>query len=208
MPLTDKTLDALRDRVRGRLSDKRFAHTAGVEQSVKQLAGILLPRCTDELRVAALLHDITKEYSSEEHMALLHKHGMILSENDRHAPALLHSMTAPLVIQRDFPDFATEAVLSAVACHTTGKVGMSIFDKIVFVSDYIEEGRTYTACVAVRNRLFDMLSDGETPPLHALNAAVVAAMDNTIVSLIGRGAVVSEQTFLARNALVAENFRG
>ncbi len=208
MMLTEKAFDALRDTVRGRLSDKRFAHTVGVERTAKQLAEHLLPACSDELRAAALLHDITKEYSTQEHMALLRKHGIVLSAYDRLSPALLHSMTAPLVIQRDFPDVATENILSSVACHTTGKVGMSLFDKIIFVSDYIEEGRTYSACIAVRNRLFEMLRGGETTPLFALNCAVCAAMDNTIVTLIGRGAIVCEQTFLARNALVAENFRG
>ena len=32
-------------------------------------------------------------------------------------------------------------ILSAIACHTTGKPNMSMLDKIVFIADYIEPGR-------------------------------------------------------------------
>ncbi len=204
MKLPFGRLDALRACVQGRLGEGRFAHTLGVERACVRLGEQLLPAMTDELRVAALLHDITKEYTPEEHILLLRKYGIELTPGEQHMPALLHSRTAPLVIERDFPDVATPDVLSAVACHTAGRVGMSVFEKIVYISDYIEDGRTYPACVQVRTRLYEALSRKDTAPQDALNAAVLCAMDSTIVSLVGRGSVVSEQTFLARNALLTE----
>ena len=208
MTVSMSMLERLRDVVRGRLSEARFAHTLGVERAVVRLGRVLLPDAVEELRVAALLHDITKEYSEQEHMALLRKHGIELSEQDRRMPALLHSCTAPLVIERDFPEVATPAVLSAVACHTAGKADMSVFDKILYISDYIEDGRTYSACVQVRTLLFEALEQADVSPQEALNAAVLRALDNTIISLVNRSSIVSEQAILARNALLVENFRG
>ena len=32
-------------------------------------------------------------------------------------------------------------IISAIACHTTGKADMSVLDKIVYIADYIEPRR-------------------------------------------------------------------
>ena len=59
--LNDAALDALRERVKGTMSEKRFAHTAAVERMVVRLGELYCPELIPELRAAALLHDITKE---------------------------------------------------------------------------------------------------------------------------------------------------
>ena len=35
-----------------------------------------------------------------------------------------------------------QEILNAIACHTTGKPGMTMLEKIIFISDYIEPNRT------------------------------------------------------------------
>jgi predicted HD superfamily hydrolase involved in NAD metabolism len=205
MDVAPTALDGLRERVRRLLTPHRFAHTLGVEACVKRLGERFGLSNIGELRAAALLHDITKEYSDKEHIALLDGAGITPDAETRRMTALLHSMTAPLVIRRDFHEFATDALLSAVACHTTGKVGMSLFDKILFIADYIEDGRTYASCVAVRDRLWQALGDEAVPPESALDEAVLASLDHTVCSLVSRGSLVSVDTVLARNALIGEN---
>jgi len=204
MDVTPTALDALRAQVQTRLTPRRFAHTLGVEACVARLGERLGLPNVGELRAAALLHDITKEYSEEEHTALLCAHGTVLDGQTRRMTALLHSMTAPLVIRRDFAAFATDAILSAVRCHTTGKVGMTLFDKILFIADYIEDGRTYASCVSVRERLWQALDGASVSPEAALDEAVLASIDHTVSSLLSRGSLVSVDTVLARNALIAE----
>ena len=61
----------LRSLVKERMSQKRYLHTLGVEKMAKRLGEVLLPDKVDELCVAALLHDVAKEMSYEEHMQLL-----------------------------------------------------------------------------------------------------------------------------------------
>ena len=48
-----------------------------------------------KLRIAALLHDITKEKSVEEHAALAAQYHIPLSDLEKSAPKVLHAKTAP-----------------------------------------------------------------------------------------------------------------
>ena len=59
----ERALCCLRERLRATMSQKRFAHTLGVEQTVAEMAAFYCPCKTGMLRAAALLHDCTKEYS-------------------------------------------------------------------------------------------------------------------------------------------------
>ena len=58
----DRELTALREAVVNRLSQKRYTHTAAVEDMVIRLATLYCPEKIPTLRAAALLHDLTKEY--------------------------------------------------------------------------------------------------------------------------------------------------
>ena len=200
MSFTDKKTELLRREVEKRLGEKRFLHTLGVEAAAARLGEALCPDEICELRRAALLHDITKELSEEEQLSLLAEQG-ISDEDDISATAVHHSLTAPAVIARDFPDFATERVLSAVRRHTTGDEGMTVFDEIIFLADYIEDGRTYPACVELRLWLYRELDGAHSrkEALTALHTATLAAIDNTIKSIRARGGKLHPRTLSARD---------
>ena len=151
---------------------------------------------------AALLHDVTKELTVEEHLSLLDSAAEPLNEDVRAIAALLHAQSATVCIRREFAPFATERVLSAVACHTAGRADMSVFDKILFIADYIEDGRTYSSCVGVRERLYAHLDAMDVAPTLALDEALLSALDHTVTTLVGRGARICLATILARNALL------
>lgn len=195
-------LEWLSNAVRVRLGDKRYAHTLGVERMARRLGEACLPDALDELSAAALLHDVAKELSDAEQMQILKKEGITLSSDELSSPQIFHSYTAPHVIRSDFSEFATERVLSAVYKHTVGAADMSVFDEIVFLSDYIEEGRAYQACVALRERVLSSLGDDIEGNRRVLHAACIAAIDNTVQSLEMRGMTVISKTVEARKALL------
>lgn len=207
MDIAPTVLDALRERARATLSHGRYTHTLGVERCVCRLGERLLPEAIPALRAAALLHDITKEYTPEEHRALCEAFGISLPEEALSMPALMHAFTAPLYIRRELPSLACEPILSAIACHTVGRADMTLFDKILFVADYVEDGRTYPACVAVRQHLFASLSDAAQDAQHALDEATLAALENTVSALLSRGKPISVETVMARNALLGRIYR-
>lgn len=204
MKLRDN-LTPLRDAVSGYMSDKRFKHTLGVENMAVELSALLLPEKEHELRCAAILHDVAKEISVEEQLSLIE--ALNFKERDlcAESPSCFHAFAAPMLIKRDFPEYATEDILSATFKHTTGYTEMSVFDKIIFISDYAEEGRTYPPCIKLRHTLLQGLREAETAKdrERVLNRAIVSAMDNTLFSLQARGAKVSELTVLAKNAISA-----
>ncbi len=206
MKYTGKQIDSLRERVGATLSGKRFLHTLGVEDMAARIGRILMPNDLDRLRVAALLHDISKEYSEAEYFDLIKRHKIDMSADDLSAPALWHSITAPYVVMSDFSEFADEDVLSAVYNHTVGSPDMSVFDEIILLADYIEEGRTYKNCVDLRVEFLEELKNsgfGEKAVL-TLHKAVLKSLENNIKELASRGKSYHKRTALTRDWVLSE----
>ena len=207
--ITEKMICELRDRVKEMMSEKRSIHTLAVEQMAIRLGMIYAPDKLDVLRSAALLHDITKEIKSDEQIKLCEQLGIKLSENDIFAPKTLHARTAAAVIPKDFPEFADPEVISAVRWHTTGRAGMTIIDKIIYLADYIDDSRKFEDCVKLRNYFFDFDFDSATSDekiMHLVDTLIIS-YDMTIKSLIEHNAPISKDTFDARNELICAKLK-
>jgi predicted HD superfamily hydrolase involved in NAD metabolism len=68
------------------------------------------------------------------------KAGTDLSEFERNSVSLLHSKAGAVLAESRY-GVHDEDTLNAIRFHTTGRPGMSLLEKIVFVADYIEPGR-------------------------------------------------------------------
>lgn len=173
MNLSDDELLALREQILPYMDERRYRHTLGVEQTAAELGALILPDSVPQLRAAALLHDIAK-CATPQRVAELQAQ-LPLTEEDLRSPAVLHAYYAPLVIRQEFPRFATDAILSAVERHTLGAEGMTPFDEIIFLADYIEPGRTYESCRLLREQtltgLSDLSADGRLLHLHRMALA-------------------------------------
>ena len=103
-----------------------------------------------------------------------------------------------------YPDFADEEVLSAVRWHTTGRAGMTVLEKLVYLADYIDESRTLPDCVALRSLFWDADPQNMSEDERAahLDRVLIRSYDMTLTSLIEDGAPVSDDTFSARNDLI------
>lgn len=196
MIFDDASIDSLRDLVRGRMSEKRYLHTLGVENMAKRLGEILLPDKVSELTVAALLHDVAKELSYDEHLELLRGGEVEFTEEDLSVKPALHSIAGVPLILRDFSYFATSDVCSAVFNHTVGAPEMSVFDEIIFISDYAEEGRTYRTCIEVREYLLADIKkeNSEEDNLSVLHTASLKSIEATVQSLKHRGERINTRT--------------
>ena len=203
--LNERDIALLRQSVKQRLSEKRYVHSLGVEKCAVAIGKLCNIDSPDELSAAALLHDITKELDRAYQFSLIDKGEISLSSIERESEAVLHSYTAPVVIRSDFPRFATQNVLSAVEKHTLGNENMSIFDEIIFLSDYIEEGRSYPSSRELYDFVFSNMKNGELQSnVLVLHKASLSAIDYTITHLIKKGAKIAEKTFLTRNALISK----
>lgn len=209
-PPSGEELAALREAVISRMSPKRFIHTAAVEDMVVRLAALYCPAETDYLRAAALLHDITKEYDLSTQIELCHRLGIPLREGDELSYKTFHARTAAALIPEQFPRFHHPTIVSAVRWHTTGREGMTLTEKLLYLADYIDESRIFPDCVRLRNFFWDAHPESMPMPerLDHLRSTLILSYNMTIRALLSEGAVISPDTVLARNDLVVEESRG
>ncbi len=199
--ITEQMLSDLKKRVQTRLSPKRYGHTLGVERLAALLAAALLPDMIYEIRAAAVLHDIAKEIPLEEQMQMLSEENFSVTEADLRSPGIIHSFAGPIVIKRDFPDFATDNIISAVLKHTLGARDMSLFDKIIFISDYAEDTRIYDSCIAVRAMLLENFSElSYDEKLERLNLACFESVKGMIDAIKRAGRPLNPRIFMSYEA--------
>lgn len=204
--ITQQELLTLRERVTADMSPKRARHTLAVEQMAASLASLYCPEKEQMLRVSALLHDVTKEWPTEQHVAFLQANGIAVTPLDLAAPKTLHARTAALLIPAQFAEYADPEVISAVRWHTTGREGMTLCEQIVYLADYIDESRTFPDCVKLRSMFWDAdpeRMNGEERRAHLLRV-LIASFDMTVAGLLADGAPVSPDTFCARNSLILQ----
>lgn len=188
-------LDAIEAQVRRRLSPERFRHVLGVVDTIVELAARygVDPR---RARLAALLHDVAKEYPRERLLKEASDSGIVLTEIEQLATALIHAPVGAEVARREFGVDDAD-VLAAIRYHTTGRAGMSPLEKLLFLADYIEPGREFPGVDEVRKAA-----------LSSLDEAVLLALDQTLVYLVSRGRLIHPDALDARNELLRRRSEG
>ena len=82
---------------------------------------------------------------------------------------LTHAFLGTEVARREY-GVEDEEILSAIKYHTTGKPDMTLMEKIIFISDYIEEGR----------KKFDTLEESRRLAYEDIDKAMAFILKNTI----------------------------
>ena len=134
-------LKQAKELVRSRLSDKRYEHTINVKKMAVKLAkqyGV----DEEKAALAALLHDSAKELSKDEMRAILQAHPELAEGGESRPAPVWHGICAAILARTEW-GVEDEAVLSAIACHTAGKPGMSKLDKIVYLADMTSAERDW-----------------------------------------------------------------
>ena len=127
----------------------RLAHVYGVRDTALTF-GKQYNLDLHKLELSSLLHDMTKYYTHEENVA-------IIKENYDNAdeilqgfnPQILHAFSAKIHAEKQY-GIQDVDVLNPIQHHTVGKPNMTMYEKVIFISDYIEPNRTYESCAKVR----------------------------------------------------------
>ena len=182
--------ELVRQSILARLSGYRYRHTLGCEKAAIQLArrfGADEEKCA----FAALLHDITKRLSREEQLYLCEKYDIIPCDVEKVEWKMLHGKTAAEIARHEYR--APDDVCDAIACHTTGKAGMTLIDKIIYLADYIEETRD-----------FDGVEPARRLAQHDIDRALLYCYDTSLADLVARGKLIHRDTVEARNDLILQ----
>ena len=204
--ITDEMLSSLRDSLKSKMSGFRLAHTLGVEEMAARIGAIYCPEKLNILRAAALLHDMTKELSPEAQKAIFEKHGEKMSEDVEKSPAVQHAITAALEIPVHYPEFADEEVILAVRSHTTGRADMTLCEKIIYISDYIDFTRTYSDCKALREMFWKACPAkmGQRERMMHLDRVILTCLELTVDDLRENSRHISAETLEARDFILGE----
>lgn len=133
------------------LDAPRFEHTMGVAYT----AGCLAMRYGEDIEkalVAGLLHDCAKCVPDDKKEKICLKNKIVMTDAEQRSPYLLHAKVGAHFARHKY-GVEDEEILSAIACHTTGKPAMRELDKIVFIADYIEPMRSKAPNLADVRRL-------------------------------------------------------
>ncbi len=207
IPTSEETLEKIRKALPSFISEKRLIHTLSVEKEALRLSEVLFEylgiskKYFSDISASALLHDITKYYPLEKQLEICKENGIDVDMESMSNPAVLHSRTGAYIARQEFG--INDVVFSAIFCHTTGKEDMNIFDKIIFIADYIEETRTHISCKTARDFLHGSLSK-ENNKLKLLDKTIMMSLDATLSYLTETGSYIDSETIRARNFLLAE----
>lgn len=129
----------IRKALRKNLDAKRFEHTLGVEYTSAALA-MRYGADIKSAQLAGLLHDCAKCLTDEKRLSICEKHNISINEVERRNPFLLHAKVGSFLAMEEYHVYDPD-IINAILNHTTGRPGMSLLEKIVFVADYIEPDR-------------------------------------------------------------------
>lgn len=200
-----KTLAHARHLVEETISARRCSHVFAVAEEMGKLCTFFgLEEVEGELLLSALLHDITKEKSAAAQLQLCDEYGIILSAEDREVKKALHALTGAEFARREFG--LPEEFVLAVRYHTTGRADMTLYEKLLFLADYIEKTRTYPACKTVRRVFLKKMRQAKSASERsaALDDAVLLGLDLTLRDLVADGAFIHPDTVAARNSLLKQ----
>ena len=193
--------DLLKSKVKEFQDEKRYNHTLGVAKEAYELGKIFLPEKAEKLMVAGILHDITKCFTAEKHIELCTLFE-IPYDKEKEIPKLFHAKTGCAFSRELFGyEIVDDEIYSSILYHTTGREGMSLFEAIIYLADYIESGRTFSDCVILREYFYENIKNANSmaEKLEVLRKTMLFSFDLTIKNLIDENKKIDFDTISARN---------
>ena len=202
MKISKNDIDFLHSELNKYISGKRLTHSLAVEDEAARLGELfsLSAVTIKKLRVCAILHDITKEKGTYEQIALCTELGYKVTPEDISSPKLFHSQTGALLAKKLYGDLVCKTIFNGIKYHTTGRENMTLFEKLIYLADYIEPTRTFDDCVKLREFFYNTKEFTE----EHLNNTLILSYDMTIKNLLDEGKCVHSATVKARNYLITE----
>lgn len=187
------THEQMKDKLKSMLNENRYRHSTGVCETAVRLAQIY-GADTEKAYTAGLLHDAAKNLGKKEMLAECERLGVELDEIERKNIALVHAVLGGAYIRENF-GIEDEEILTAVRYHTTGRAGMSLLEKIIYIADMVEPNRDFDGVIKLRSIVE-----------RDIDAACVMGLSQTIGFTLEKGELIHPDTVHARNWLLMKNY--
>ncbi|MEN1762050.1 bis(5'-nucleosyl)-tetraphosphatase (symmetrical) YqeK [Anoxynatronum sibiricum] len=174
-----------------RMKTGRFQHTLGVRNAALRMAD-QFGADREKAAMAALFHDYAKGFNKEELLQTVRLYHLQPDSLMVQAHQLLHGSVAAAIALNEF-GIDDDEVLKAIEYHTTGRKHMGTIEKIIYLADFIEEGRDYSGVAFLRELAY-----------RELDLAVYQALTNTMIYVLETGKLLHPNTVEARNHMLNE----
>lgn len=172
--------------LKGRMSEQRYIHSLNVADSAKELA-ILYGADPEKAYTTGLVHDSCKDVAPGLQLSYMLENGVQLTQLEMDTAKLYHAICGSVFARKEF-NIDDEDMLNAIRYHTTGRKGMSLLEKIVFIADFISAERDYNGVDVMREKA-----------VRSLDEAIVEGLSFTIKDLIDNERLVHPDTIDAYN---------
>ncbi len=159
-----------------RLSEERYLHSLGTEETARELASMFSVDA-QKAALTGLIHDNAKNIPYEEMLAVIKENNFDIEEEIRNNKKILHAYLGAYLARKEL-NIEDREILDGIKFHTTGKPDMSVFEKIIFISDKIEAN---TRDLDYRCAVLNIINESKN-----LDKAVLYCVENTIKSLLER----------------------
>ncbi|MDT2758284.1 bis(5'-nucleosyl)-tetraphosphatase (symmetrical) YqeK [Enterococcus xiangfangensis] len=182
--------EALMQAVQMRMSERRFNHVLGVEETAVALAE-RFGASPEKASIAALTHDYAKERSDEEFQLAIEQ-GTYENKTEllKYGNAIWHGLVGADFVARELA-ITDEEILDAIRLHTTGAAELSLLAKIIYVADYIEPGREFPG-----------VEDARVIAFSDLDQAVAFETKHTLAHLVESESLIYPKTLETYNRWV------
>lgn len=170
------------------IGEKRYLHCLRVQETAVIL-GEKYGVDIEKVKVAAILHDCAKIENKTNLLKMASKFDIILDNVMEHNIELIHGPLGAKIAEREY-GIEDPEILDAIRYHTTGREEMTMLDKIIYISDYIEPRRNFFGVEEVRK-----------VTMENIDAGVLLALENTIKFLMEKDRLIHVDTINSRNNL-------
>lgn len=182
-------LDEMTQTLRNSMSKDRFTHSLNVANEAIRLAD-KYEADTSICYIAGLLHDICKEWPSDEQLKMLCNSAIIKDTSFLRSKRVWHGFAAAEYIKEAFGVYNTD-IVDAVRYHSTACSDMTLVEKIIYMADLICPDRKYDGVEQLRIKAYKNLDE-----------AMLEALQFIIRELVAEERPVLSGTLSAYNALV------
>lgn len=174
--------------VKIQLTEHRYQHTLGVMETAIWLAE-KYGADVKKAELAAIFHDYAKFRPKDEMIRIILEQNMPADLLDYNGE-LWHAPVGAYLVEKE-AGITDHEILDAIRYHTSGRIGMTLLDKIIYLADYIEPGRHFPGVEEVRELA-----------KQNLDQALIQSVKNTINFLMKRNQTVYPDSFLTYNDLI------
>jgi len=177
--------------LKNNISHKRYVHSLNVSATAVKLAELY--GCdTVKAGIAGLVHDCARELDIKLLLNYLAKEDIAADDLTLSVKELLHGPAAIYLCRKIF-GIEDGEILNAIRYHTTGRENMTLLEKIIYLSDFIEPGRS-----------FDGVEELRELAVENLDKALLIAFNSSIEYIISKNGLIHVNTILSRNYVLKQ----